>query len=283
MTAPAVPETAYVAPRTVAEAVAAAATPGAAVVGGGTVLMPQRSRGELDPAVLVDLFGVTELSRVTATPEAVLVGATVTYAALQRIAEPAVPLLPRLCAGITGGPQIRAQGTLGGSACYANPASDVPTALVALRASMRLEGPSGSRSVPAAEFFRGPHLTDLHPGELLCGIDIARGAPARWGYVKLKASESSWPLLTAGARLDPATGTVDVTVGGAAGVPVTVTLPWSGRDRVSTEDRLLLDDRLTEAVDTWWEDVLADARYRRRVAAVVAARAVEAAIATDGS
>jgi CO/xanthine dehydrogenase FAD-binding subunit len=165
---------------------------------------------------------------------------------------------------------------------YANPASDVPTALVALEASMHLAGPAGRRTVPAAEFFRGAFRTALRSGELLTGMEIPRRAGVRWGYVKLKASESSWPIVTAAARLESA-GFAVVAVGGAAEVPVSVTIPWAeGRSRLEPEARSLVDDQLTNVIGTWWEDQLADARYRRRVAAVVAVRAVEAALAKDG-
>jgi hypothetical protein len=61
-------------------------------------------------------------------------------------------------------------------------------------------------------------------------------------------------------------------------------LPWpDGRDRAEQRDRVLVDDQLAARVGTWWEDELADSRYRRRVAAVIATRAVEAAVAGGGN
>jgi carbon-monoxide dehydrogenase medium subunit len=272
----------YVAPHTVGEAVAAAAVEGATILGGGTILMAQKARGEIDASPFIDLTAIEELGCVTVTGAGILVGCMVTYATLLRGTDPAVPLLPVVSRGITGGPQIRIQGTLGGSACYANPASDVPTALVALGATMLLEGPEGRRAVPVTDFFRYAFRTDLRPGELLAGMEIPSRTEVRWGYAKLKASESSWPIITAAARLEMAGAErrAVVSVGGAAGIPVTVTLPWpEGRERVEEGDRVLIDDQLADTVGMWWEDELADSRYRRRVAAVIATRAVEAALA----
>lgn len=276
----------YVAPHTLGEAVAAAAVEGAAILGGGTIVMAQLARGEIDASRFIDLTLVEELGRVTETAAGILVGSVVTYATLLRGTDPVVPLLPAVSGGITGGPQIRAQGTIGGSACYVNPASDVPTALVALEATMLLDGPEGPRAVPVADFFRDAFRSDLRRGELLTGIEIPRRTAVRWGYAKLKASESSWPIVTAAARLEIAGGErrAVVSVGGAAGIPVTVMLPWpDGRNQVEHRDRVLVDDQLAAQVGTWWEDELADSRYRRRVAAVIAIRAVQAALAGSGN
>jgi CO/xanthine dehydrogenase FAD-binding subunit len=286
MTAMASTTPSYVAPRSVAVALAAVADGDAAVLGGGTIVMAQRARGDVTRSRLVDLAGIEDLGRVTETATAIGIGSTVTYAALLRSPGPVVPLLPAVCRGVTGGPQIRGQATLGGSACYANPASDVPTALVALGASMIIDGPLGRRAVPAAGFFQGAFRTDLRRGEVLVGMEVPRRGAVGWGYAKLKASESSWPIVTAAACLELAgsEGTAVVTVGGAADAPASITIPWSrDRDRVEQSDRLLIDDHLAAAVATWWEDELADSRYRRRVAGIVGARAVEAALAEGGS
>jgi aerobic carbon-monoxide dehydrogenase medium subunit len=280
------PTPSYVTPHTLGEAVAAAAVDGATILGGGTIVMAQKARGEIDASRFIDLTLVEELSRVTETAAGILVGSVVTYATLLRGTDPVVPLLPVVSRGITGGPQIRAQGTIGGSACYANPASDMPAALVALGATMLLDGPEGRRAVPVADFFRDAFRSDLRRGELLAGMEIPRRTEVRWGYAKLKASESSWPIITAAARLEMAGGErlAVVSVGGAAGIPVTVVLPWpDGRDRAEQRDRVLVDDQLAARVGTWWEDELADSRYRRRVAAVIATRAVEAALAEGGN
>jgi aerobic carbon-monoxide dehydrogenase medium subunit len=272
----------YLAPRTLGEAVAAAS--GATILGGGTIVMAQKARGEIEPARLVDLAGIDELHRISASEDQVLLGSMVTYADLLRHPDARVPLLRTMCRGITGGPQIRAQGTLGGAACQANPASDVPGGLVALGATMLVRGPAGTRSIPAATFFRGALLTDLDDGELLVGMGIPRHR-AQWGYVKLKGSESSWPITTAAARRDTESGQVVVTVGGAGEVPVTVTLagtPERGRT-LAPSDRALLHDQLIAAVTGWWEDELADVGYRRRVAPVIALRAVETALHDEGN
>src|SRR5438034_798571 len=104
--------------------------------------------------------------------------------------------------GITGGGQIQNRGTVGGSACYAFPSSDVPAALVALGATLRLASAGGRREAAAADFFTGAFGADVRPGEVLAEIRIpAPPAGARQGYYKFKLCESSWPIATAACVL----------------------------------------------------------------------------------
>ena len=76
-------------------------------------------------------------------------------------------------------------GTLGGNLCYGESASDPSPALLALRATVRLRGPGGERTVPLTEFFTGFFETALRDAEVLTTIDVpAMPAGARWRYLK---------------------------------------------------------------------------------------------------
>ena len=66
-----------------------------------------------------------------------------------------LPLLAH-AAGQVGDPQVRHRGTIGGSLAHADPAADLPAVILALDATLVARGPSGSREIPAGEFFRGP-------------------------------------------------------------------------------------------------------------------------------
>ena len=67
---------------------------------------------------------------------------------------------------------IRNRGTIGGSLAHADPASELPAALVALEGEVTVEGPAGARSIPAAELFVGPLITSIEPGELLTAVEV---------------------------------------------------------------------------------------------------------------
>jgi carbon-monoxide dehydrogenase medium subunit len=226
---------------------------------GGTVLVPEMNRGAMRPGVVLDLSrcGLAGVSEG-------LIGALATYRQLA-----ALPgLVGKVARGITGGAQIRNRATAGGSACCANPSSDVPALLVALRATLVVRSAAkGERRVPSESFFVDAFQTALLPGELLVSIELPALDPgSRAGYAKLKFGESSWPIVTALAVLGPR-GRARVVLGGAAAVPLAV--------EVGTAEEAA--QAVSEALADPWSDVLASADYRRKVAPVMARRAMEAA------
>jgi aerobic carbon-monoxide dehydrogenase medium subunit len=275
----------YVAPTTLEAALGLLADGGpATVLGGGTLVLPRLAREVPTRRRLVDLARIDDLGRLVTTDGTTTIGATVTYAGA--LGSPACPPLLRLLGrGITGGPQIRNQGTPAGSACYANPSSDVPGALVALDATMVLADVHRSRRLPAREFFRGPFTTALDVGELLVAVEVPDPAPtAAWGYRKLKHGGSGWPVATASAVVDRdpdgAITAARVTLGAVAAVPFTVALPPALLDDVASErTAAAVRDLVASADPEWWTDEQADATYRRRVAAPVAVRALSDALA----
>jgi len=69
-------------------------------------------------------------------------------------------------------PAIRNRGTIGGSLAHADPASELPACMVALKATIIARGPAGERRIPAAEFFTGIYETALSPQELLMAAEM---------------------------------------------------------------------------------------------------------------
>jgi CO/xanthine dehydrogenase FAD-binding subunit len=246
-----------------AASVAAGAKP--LVVGGGTLCVPGLLRGELVATDIVDL-GRAGLHTITGGP-VIELDALVSYQ--QLITSPAVraglPMLHRMASGITGGIQIRHQGTLVGSLCAARPQSDAPAVLVALEAEAVIRSVAGARTVRAADFLTGPMAPDLAPDELVTGLRIAL-RPSRTGYVKHKFAESSWPVITAAAVPGR------VVLGGVAGTPQVVPLPAGAAVRAAVADHLA-----ALPTEQRWADLRAPWEYRRRVAPEIAARAVELA------
>jgi carbon-monoxide dehydrogenase medium subunit len=85
----------------------------------------------------------------------------------------AAPLLVEAL-GYVAHPPIRNSGTVGGSLAHADPSAELPAVALALDAELLTAGPSGTRTIPAAEFFRGPFTTALEPGEILTEVRIPR-------------------------------------------------------------------------------------------------------------
>lgn len=228
---------------------------------GGTVLLPEMSRGTIVPDAVVDLAHCG-LNTVRREHGHLSVGATVTYRQLER----EDGLLGKFARSITGGPQIRNRATIGGSAAWANPSSDVPAVLVALKSLMVMASTSGERRVPAEEFFIRAFHTAVAPGELLISIEVPDDHGMRYGYNKLKFGESSWPIVTAAAVVHD-DGNARVAIGGATPTPFAV----------EVNDRDELPAAVAAALIDPWSDILADGDYRRQVAAVIARRAADEA------
>ncbi len=277
--------TTYLAPRDRDAAVAAMASAAtmSVAIGGGTMVLAELARAAAVPRCLVDLSRAG-LSSIAIGPEEVTLGAMVSYAQLIASAEASarLPLLASAARGITGGASIRGQGTIGGSACYANPGSDMPACLVALDARLVLASVAGVREVAAADFFVGAFATLREPNELLLELVLPAPAAERpaWGYEKLKLSEGSWPIATAACTL--ATGGAGelagavVVLGGVAATPVVLDVT----DALDCDDASgAVATAARVAIDEPWDDVLAPGAYRRDVAGAVAWRAVRQALA----
>ncbi len=88
---------------------------------------------------------------------------------------------------------IRNQGTLGGSLAHADPAAELPAAVLALDARIQIRGPRGAREVAADAFFRGLLATALEPDEILTAIDIPAQPPG-WGFVEIARRPGDFAL-----------------------------------------------------------------------------------------
>lgn len=294
----------YVAPETLEQVAGAMANTSrhTIVIGGGTMVVPQLTFRTLTPDLAVDLSGVAALRGIeplsgsetgsNSEGAGLRLGALVTYSdVLSLVGQQAadLDLFVQLASGVTGGPQIRNQGTLCGSVAFANPSSDVPTAMVQADAVIRLYGIAGERTVAAADFFVGPFQTARELTEIVRGVDIP-SAPtgASWGYVKVKPAESSWPICTAAACVvideSGVAQECSVTLGAGIGAPRKLVLsPHLAQRGVSERQVAQIEEFVADSAHTWFDDELSNARYRRRIAPAVMLRAIEKAIERNRS
>jgi carbon-monoxide dehydrogenase medium subunit len=165
----------YVAPASVAETVAVLGErgPESCVLAGGQSLLIDLRYRRLRPALLVDVNRIEGLSGITVADGYAHIGALVRHAQLEHapFGGPLADLF-RQVAPYVGHPPIRARGTFAGSLAWAHPASEWCALAMAMGAEMTLEGPSGRRTVPADEWFRGPFTTGRRPEELLVGVRL---------------------------------------------------------------------------------------------------------------
>jgi carbon-monoxide dehydrogenase medium subunit len=245
------------------DALEALADPDAKVLAGGQSLLPVLKLRIARPSLLVDI-GRLDLSGVECSDRELRIGALTLWDELARadaLERPALAAIAECAAGI-GDLQVRNRGTVGGSLAHADPASDMPPALLALGATLDLQSPSGARTIALADFFVGPFMTALQPRELLTEIVVPLPPPGSGSaYEALEHPASGFALAGAAVLVRP-DGTRTVAVTGVGARPFQ--LPEGDLDTALAAAEIFGDDFASED-------------YRRHLAGVVARRALERA------
>jgi aerobic carbon-monoxide dehydrogenase medium subunit len=239
----------------------------AKVLAGGHSLLPMMKLRLAQPTVLIDIGKVPELAGIAAIGDELVIGATTRHAVLASsdLVRTEAPLLAH-AASLVGDPQIRHRGTIGGSLAHADPAADLPMALVALGGTVELIGSAGTRQVAADDFFIGYFETGLVDGELLTAVRVPRRPGVPWGYQKFVRRANDWAIVGVAA--------IDGRIALANMGPV----PLRAR---TAEQALAAGVSPAEAAElaadgtSPGEDIHADRAYRQHLARVLTRRALE--------
>jgi carbon-monoxide dehydrogenase medium subunit len=252
----------------VPEALALAAEYGddAKFLAGGHSLLPLMKLRLAVPEVLIDVGRLRDLSYVTDAGTHIAIGALTRHHDLANspLAARELPLLACAAASV-GDPQVRHRGTIGGSLVHADPASDLPAAILALDATLVARGPAGDREIAATDFYLGLFETALDPGELLTEIRVPRPAAAGWSFQKFTKRAIDWAIVGVAVQGD-AVGLVNM-----ASTPIRAT---------AVEQALAGGATVTDAAARAAEgtspvaDINASREYREHLARVLVARAL---------
>ncbi len=168
----------------------------AKLLAGGHSLLPMMKLRLAAPSILIDIARLPELSGVRVDGSDLVVGACTSHSrvAASELVLAEAPLLAHSAAQIAD-PQVRHRGTLGGSLAHADPAADLPMAVLALDAQLVLAGPAGTRTVAAAAFFQGFFDTAVQPDEVLTEIRVPRRPGIGWGYEKFTRRANDWAIV----------------------------------------------------------------------------------------
>jgi len=253
----------------------------AKLLAGGHSLIPAMRLRLARPALVVDIGRLDELSYVRDAGEHVAIGALTRHKDVRD-----APLLREHCpivsftAGLIGDPQVRHRGTLGGSLSHGDPASDLPTVMLALDAKLQIRGPDGERVVPAAEFFTGVFQTAVAPGELLVEARVPKlGSATGWSYVKMSRRAQDWATVAVAALVERKNGSV-------ASAAIALTNMGATPLRASSAEAALADgSSVAEAAAHIAEgteppsDHAGSADFRKHLAQVLGRRSLEEAAA----
>lgn len=255
----------------------------AGYIAGGTDVLVRIKQKDLRPEALISLRGIEALGSIEVDGDL-----TIGSMALLRDLEgdedicSDYPVLSQ-AVRVLANPQVRNVATIGGNLCNAAPSADCAPPLMVMEAEVYLEGPSGKRTVPVGEFFKGPGETCLKPFEIMRSIRIPP-APPRTGmaFQKIGRVTQDLAIVNAAALLvmeGPVCRKCRVAVGAVAPVPLRL-----GRVEQMIEGQEIGPELLREVEMTVREEVkpISDVRsseeYRREVAGVLVRRTISQAL-----
>jgi carbon-monoxide dehydrogenase medium subunit len=276
-------------PASVEEALGALRDEDALAVAGGTSVGLLLGQSLIEPSVLVWLNRIPGLRDIGEDGAGLTVGATVTLRELSRhpVIRSSLPALAD-AAGMVGNPRVRAVATVGGALAHADPGQDLPPALVALGATVRIAGPEGTRTVPAAELAVGLMETVLDPGELITSVRIPIVPGMRSVYLRFTpGSAADYPTVAAAACAsrgpDGILASVTLSLGGVhrTVLPVPEAASLAGQRAPSAASVAAVAEAAARRARPV-ASRLGSVAYKRAMAAVWAGRALTACLAVNG-
>jgi CO/xanthine dehydrogenase FAD-binding subunit len=256
----------------------------ARVIAGGQTLVPMLAMRLSRPTRLVDIARIPELSGIRQEDGVIVIGAATRQVEAERsglVAE-RVPLLAAALPWV-GHPPTRARGTIGGSIAHADPSAEIALVAVTLGAEIVVQDPDETSAVPAGEFVIGAMLTAIPMGGCITAIRFPVWSEGRIGvgFHEISARRSDYAFVSAAAQValdvDGTCTRCAVGIGSVGDMPVALA---ESEHLVGSR---LADAEIRDAVRAGAEaieahnDLHASASYRRRTAAVLAARALASA------
>ena len=159
----------------------------ARIIAGGTDLIVNMKKKAVSPACLVSLKRIGALRGIERKKNRIEIGsyATVTDIACSGLIADHFPVLRKAALSL-GSPLIRNRATIGGNVATARPAADLPPALMALGAKIKLKSKGRQRTVAPDTFFTGPGMSILLDDEIITVISIDEPPPFTGAdYIKL--------------------------------------------------------------------------------------------------
>lgn len=281
----------FLEPTSLAEGLAMLADHGeeALVFAGGTALLLGMRQRLLGPKVLVSLGQLPDLRAITFDPTSGLdIGAMARHTdiAKSEIVQRHYPMLAEMAAGLANR-QVRNQGTIGGNLCYADPATDPPSCLIALGGEVVVARPGEERRLAMQDFAADFFMTALEPGEILTRICLPPPRPnAICRYQRhLRTLAEHRPLANVALSAVKNNGTcseVRLVIGAATPVPQRIS-----QAETFLEGRTITLDTAAEAAELVAKDLQpisdgrGDGEYRRSVVRTAVRRLLADAAGLD--
>jgi carbon-monoxide dehydrogenase medium subunit len=271
-------------PRTLDEAIKLLSLENAKLLAGGQSLVPMLNMRFAVPDHVIDLNHVAGLAGIKREGEMIEIGAMTRQADLEESSElsTAAPIL-REALGHVGHFQTRSRGTIGGSLCHLDPSAELPALMLLMDAEFTASGPSGTRRLAAAEWFKGFMQPALKESEVLTSIRFMPWLEGhRFGFCEFARRHGDYALAGAAALMTlDAAGAISRCAISVFGVEVSPRRLFDAERLLTgsppSESAFREAASLTASLDAM-DDTTASASYRRRIAAVMVQRALAAAV-----
>lgn len=194
----------------------------AKIIAGGQSLGPMLNLRLVQPELIIDIAGISELKQAERSGDELVIGACVTHSDIEdgRVPDVTRGAMQRV-AGAIAYRAVRNRGTIGGSLSHADPAADWVTALPALGAKVRLRGAGGVRALAVEEFITGALESALQAGEIVEAVHVPEmRRSARWGYVKACRKPGEFAHAIAAVLIDPEASSARVVIGAIEAAPI---------------------------------------------------------------
>jgi len=279
----------YVAPQTLAEALSLLADKpdDAKILAGGHSLIPAMKLRLAQPQVLIDIGRIKDLSYIREESGQIRIGATTTHYQIESSdrLKSICPLLPE-AASYIGDVQVRNKGTIGGSLAHADPAADWPAVALALGAELVAASKKGERTIKADDFFVDMMTTALAPGEILREIRITL-PQGKLGQAYRKVLQPASGFAVVGVAVSLTLDQKGACQSAGIGITGVASKAYRAKQVEQALTGKAIDQQLAAAAAAHATDgvsangdLYASADYRRHLAQVYTARAIQGAAAS---
>ena len=252
----------------------------AKLIAGGHSLLPAMKLRLARPALLIDVGRIGDLSYVRDGDDMIAIGALTRH---KDVAESALlqvqcPIVSSVAAQV-GDPQVRHRGTIGGSLAHGDPASDLPTIVLALDGELVARGKNGERIIAARDFFTGVFQTALASDEMLVEVRVPKTGLSGWSYVKMHRRAQDWATVGVAAVVERSNGSIGKARVGLTNMGATSLRASAVEDAIA--GGASIEDAAAHAADGTEppSDHAASSDFRRHLVRVLTRRALEEAAA----
>ena len=277
----------YLSPNQVSEAISLLQKHGeeAKILAGGHSLIPAMKLRFAVPEYLIDISGIDGLEYIREEDGQLKIGAMTRESSLEEsnLVKDNYPLLLDTVKMIAD-PQVRNMATVGGNLAHGDPANDHPATMIALGASVVVEGPNGSREIGIDDFFTDFFTTALEDNEILTEIRIPASQPGSGGaYQKIERKVGDYAAAAVACQLSlEADGKIQQIGIGLTNVgPVPIrSVGAEGNLRGKTPDDSLIQEsgRLAAEECNPVDDLRGSAGYKRDLVNELTQRAIKISI-----